>query len=318
MHDMKHLTPHTLASLLTALTASSVAACPTFDGGEQVGALSGSALAEVSGLVASRANTGILWVQNDSGNPARLYAITIAGTLRGTYTLNGATNVDWEDIAIGPGPVTGTDYLYLADTGDNNLARTSVVIYRVAEPVVPTTGPAVTQTLTGVAALPLTYPGSTSRDVETLLCDPINGDLYLLTRDRTDEGITRVFCNPAPHADGVSVVVTQVRTILGIPGFPMKGGDISPDGSIIVLLLHNLATGEPSAPYWTRAEGQTIANALAGAPCDAAHPPLMPQAEALGFDAAGTGFFITSEGVASPIYHLGLQLRPASLGWIAE
>ena len=50
--------------------------------------------------------------------------------------MSGATAVDWEDIAAGPGPVSGVAYLYLADIGDNAKARTSVQVYRVREPLV--------------------------------------------------------------------------------------------------------------------------------------------------------------------------------------
>ena len=33
-----------------------------------------------------------------------------------------------EDIAIGPGPITNLQYLYVGDIGDNNVSRSSVVI----------------------------------------------------------------------------------------------------------------------------------------------------------------------------------------------
>ena len=50
----------------------------------------------------------------------------------GAFTLTGATNVDWEDIAVGPGPAVGTSYLYVADTGNNNNPKRSAVDFRPA------------------------------------------------------------------------------------------------------------------------------------------------------------------------------------------
>ena len=61
-------------------------------------------LNEVSGVVASRVHTPDLWVHNDSGGEPAVYVISPDGKSLGTYTVDGATNVDWEDIAIGPGP----------------------------------------------------------------------------------------------------------------------------------------------------------------------------------------------------------------------
>ena len=93
----------------------------------------------VSGLAASRAHDGVMWAHNDSGGAASVYGIGADGTDLGTWTLTGATNRDWEDMAIGAGPDGPGDFLYLADIGDNLRARTEIVVYRVPEPD-PTTG----------------------------------------------------------------------------------------------------------------------------------------------------------------------------------
>ena len=45
-----------------------------------------------------------------------------------------AVNRDWEDIALGNGPVAGTNYIYLADIGDNSIDSSQYYIYRFAEP----------------------------------------------------------------------------------------------------------------------------------------------------------------------------------------
>ncbi len=59
---------------------------------------------------------------------------TLAVTSLGVFRVTGAQARDWEDISIGPGPQRGKSYLYIGDIGDNNEARSEIVVYRVAEP----------------------------------------------------------------------------------------------------------------------------------------------------------------------------------------
>ena len=70
-------------------------------------------------MVASRAHPGVLYAEMDGNTtgttgPAIVYAMTIAGAALGEYTLAGVTQVDWEDLDIGAGPVAGTSYIYVA------------------------------------------------------------------------------------------------------------------------------------------------------------------------------------------------------------
>ena len=108
------------AGYATLSEMRSSAVCSRFAAStDPVPALQDPLLDEVSGVVASRVHTPDLWVHNDSGGEPAVYAITPDGALLGAYTIDGATNVDWEDIAVGPGPQPGTSYLYVADIGDN-------------------------------------------------------------------------------------------------------------------------------------------------------------------------------------------------------
>ena len=74
---------------------------------------------------------------------------------------------------MGPGPVRGTSYLYIADIGQNSGARDAVTVYRVAEPDTPV---ATTGTLTGAAVISLRYPDQPV-DAESMVVDPRAGDL---------------------------------------------------------------------------------------------------------------------------------------------
>ena len=52
----------------------------------------------------------------------------------GIIELGGVIFNDVEDIAIGPGPEEGVDYLYVSDTGNNDRDRIVMQVYRVREP----------------------------------------------------------------------------------------------------------------------------------------------------------------------------------------
>src|SRR6476660_5572022 len=84
-----------------------------FAAGVATGNIQNTAVTEASGIVASRLNHNVLWTHNDSLNPNQLFAMTTAGVDLGTYTVTGTFNLDWEDIAIGPGPTAGVQYLYI-------------------------------------------------------------------------------------------------------------------------------------------------------------------------------------------------------------
>ena len=68
-----------------------------------------SEIDECSGIVASRRYSDLYWVHNDSGDRARFFGIDSRGELRVQIEVDGAQNVDWEDIAIDDsGPRCGT------------------------------------------------------------------------------------------------------------------------------------------------------------------------------------------------------------------
>lgn len=93
-----------------------------------VGRLQDAAIAESSGIVASRRNPGVFWTHNDSGNAAAVYAVDRAGRLIAAFAVD-ARNIDWEDIAI-----DDAGHLYIGDLGNNGRNRTTVLVHRLAEP----------------------------------------------------------------------------------------------------------------------------------------------------------------------------------------
>jgi hypothetical protein len=129
---------------------------------------------EGSGMVVSLAHPHTVWIVNDSGDPARLFAVdTVDGHTRGVVKLAGAKNVDWEALAISPGP--GEPQLWVGDVGDNDARRPWVTVYRFDEPTT------LSGSVTSWTSYDLVYPDG-AHDAETLLVDPRDDRLYVVTK----------------------------------------------------------------------------------------------------------------------------------------
>jgi hypothetical protein len=288
--------------ILGQLNQIVLAECPKFLNGVQVGTVAHNSLREISGIAASRNNSGVIWAHNDSGGLARLWAFNTRGTHLGTYNLTGATARDWEDIAIGPGPVPDRHYLYVADTGNNGgLTDFTFVIYRVPEPGVCAGREPVDIKLNGVDALPVRYPDSVRHDCETILVDPLNGDIYLFTRDRwgDDKGIMKVYRYPTPHTPGLVYTMQHVADVQLINGEMAVGGDISPDGSLIIIRTKGDAV---RALLWRSEQGTNLWQAFDNPVCVVPQVD-EPQGEAICFEINGCGYYTVSEGTHQPIYY---------------
>ena len=270
---------------------------PQFSSGVQVGAVQSAAINEASGLAASRKNSDVLWVHNDSGDSARVFAMNTTGTHLGIYNLAGSAAVDWEDMCVGPGPTSGQDYLYLGDIGDNGATRTNIVVYRVPEPTVSSTQPPANVNLTGVEKLTLQYEDG-ARDAETLMVDPATGDLYVVSKR---EAQSRVYRAPAAELTTSGTITLHFMTQL--PWGWSTAGDITPQGDEIII------RGYGSASVWSRPRGTDLWAALGGTEHTV---PLMTelQGEAVAYDADGMGYYTVSEGVNQPIYYFARTPAP--------
>ncbi|MEE3326076.1 MAG: PE-PGRS family protein [Myxococcota bacterium] len=270
--------------------------CPQFQGPISLGQANIPGLSEASGLAASRQQAGILWTHNDSGHAPTAFAFESGGALRAAYALSGISNQDWEDMSLGPGPLAGQDYLYLADIGDNAEARNTIRVYRVAEPNVPASASASPIQLNGSVSLEFQYPDG-AHDAETLMVDPANADLYILTKDRSG-GVSGLYRAAYPQSEsGVSTL--ESLGDVSFPGNvlerPATGGDISPAGDAILVRTY------VSAHFWPRTPGESIATTLQGPRCTTTLT-LEPQGEAITFTPDGQNFITLSEGTNQPIY----------------
>jgi hypothetical protein len=277
--------------------------CARFASAGPSGTVEDVSVIEASGLAASRSFPGVWWTHNDSGGTADVHAMTAAGKNLGTYTVEGATATDWEDIAAGPGPDDG-DFLYIGDIGDNGSNRPTVTVYRVAEPATRPNGTGAP--LSGATALELQYPNGPS-DAEALFVDPVSGDLYILTK-AWDGPVSHVLRARAKQLQpGAPILMEEVATFptdtplerteplgTGLPSTLVTAADISPDGRVVLVRTYRRIVA------FERRKKGGLAAAFAAGSCDA--PQVEEgQGEAVAFAANGKSYLTVSEGAAPTI-----------------
>jgi hypothetical protein len=187
-----------MACMLAAGLDSAPASAARQDAGPCVAAAPVKTLAdlrEASGVALSRRTPGLLWSHNDSGQPL-LYAVDAAtGAVRGRVRVAGATVEDWEDVSMATCP--GGSCLYIADIGDNRLARRFVTIYRISEPQPQDAESSRAEVFTAV------YPDG-PHDAEALFVAA--DDLYIVTKDAT----TAIYRLPKPLRAGDKMMLERV------------------------------------------------------------------------------------------------------------
>ena len=285
-----------LLGLLLMLMFQDTETPALFGPGEIRGSVISKTCPEISGIVASRHYPGVLWVHNDSGSGPEVMALDKEGVLRATFTLKNAKARDWEDIAIGPSPAVGVDYLYVADTGNNDAhdgkPHKFVRVYRFTEPAVNLAGESIRADVTEVETLKLTYPDM-AHDVEGLLLDPWDGGLYFFSKRDPRCRVYRL--NNAQTASGEAVL-----EFLGeLPHFMITAADISADGRQILMKDYKAVW------YWRRQTGESLLHALQKPATRLTGYIVEPQGEALTFDPQGKGFYTLSEArkKATPLYY---------------
>jgi hypothetical protein len=188
--------------------------------------------------------------------------------------------------------------LYFADIGNNFRDRGVLTIYEVDEPHV------------GVSptVLPRRHTFSARyedirHDAETLLVNPVTRQLLVVAKEF--HGVSFVYVlQPDGVLHRVAVVnmaALMTRSIAAVAG-PLSGtqitsGDISPDGSRLVLRTYLEAFEWPLS-------GGDYATAFAAPPHKIALPPT-PQGEAIAYTRDGASLLTTTEGSHTPVYRLG-------------
>ena len=273
------------------------ATCANFESDDLDERVQDKALNEISGLGFGRANADTLWVHNDSGDSARLFAIDLEGTRRATLNLSKARADDWEDIALVSAPTDGGGIIYIGDIGDNRSKRTSVTVYRLEEPSLDDVETGADLQTEAYEQFELVYEDG-AHNAEALMVDPRTNQLLVLTK--TEKGTTALYATESA-LDKKTVETLYLQTTVDLTGLNIKGfrmvtaADISADGAWMLVRTYN------DAYIWPRPADGTYAEWLATTPCEL---PVEAerQGEAITFSADGTYYFTISEGVQPEIF----------------
>jgi hypothetical protein len=265
--------------------------------------LENRSIKESSGIAASQRNANNFWTHNDSGSRPFIFAFNRQGKHRGVWRVTGARAVDWEDMAIGPGPKRGVSYLYIGDIGDNDKERGHITVYRVAEPRITPKDSALTvknpRGTEAAAVIRLKYPDG-RYDAEALLIHPLTGHLYIITKVRG--AAARVYKSraPAPKSGvGTLTYVGEFRFPNPFLGF-ITGGAISPDGRRVVIsdylgaceLILPAKRGVAFDEIWKQSPLPVNIGGF---------PGVRRQGEAICYRADGLAILATSEGLPCPL-----------------
>jgi hypothetical protein len=292
-----------LAALATLTGAVPAGAAPA---PQPVFRLHDQRLDELSGIAVGIRSPGVFYAQNDSGDSARFFALDArTGDVRAVYDVPGATNHDWEDLAVAD-DAAGVPSVWLGDIGDNDGVRSSIQLYRVDEPAVPRSGGA-TLTTARPQVWSLRYPDG-AHNAETLLVTP-TGRAYIVTKDLTGESqLYEVPARPSPgHTQTLGLLGNVDFHLTGSPGpfgpigeLTATGGAVSRDGTRVVIRTYS------DAYLWTVPRAG-IAAALQAKPVVRALPE-QHQGEGICFD--GDQLVTDSEGVGSAVYRLPVPAIP--------
>ena len=269
--------------LAAQVLAASVAVGQELEGPRETGRIRVRNLAEVSGLAVSRKNPDVIWVHNDGGRK-QVFAVTTAGRLVTRVRVD-VQLTDVEDIAIGPGPEEGVDYVYIGDIGDNHVGRPDVRLVRFAEPALAENKDEKLEA-TGIEEFRLRYPDG-PHDAEALLVDPLTGDVFIVVKE---DHRTRLYRAAAENLRTDEPAALELAGFLNVED--ISAGDISPAGDLIIL------RDEDRGWIWNRPSGSSVVSAVQRTP-----RPVLVRAggqaqngEAVGFTPDGKSYYTVSEG----------------------
>lgn len=270
-------------TFLLLFSTQSFALCPLL----QTGQVRNPNLIENSGIDFSNVHDDVIWSLNDSRHAPRLYALKSDGTDLGEFSVEGATNTDWEDIEIGQclhNPKI--DCIYAADIGNNKRKRDSLSIYVIEEP-----RELRGQTLRVAQIITFKSP---DKNFESLSLNEKTGEFYLFSKiKRSSTKWTPDLYKLSP-ADKVLTKVTELD-FKKIPGLKVEDAMITASDFDSV-----------SETFLVGTYGKAFEISLHDLVMEKAkviEVPSMKKAEAIAYGPGGS-VFTTSEGLHMPIYRL--------------
>jgi hypothetical protein len=260
---------------------------------------------EESGIVPSPTTPGLLWMHNDSGDSAQLYAVTTAGRVLGALVLPDVVAVDFEDLAAAPCPDALSACLWVADVGDNGASREAVAVYAVQEPAIATALSFGTIDAQRVWHFPFALEGGPG-DVEGVVVLPDASAVILY--EKINDG-ARILRLDAPFLEDTLGLAEQ-RGTFDTPGSGqalrlVTAADLHPTGARLLVRTY--------AALWEVDLSDGLAlHAITQSDFVQIATPTEAQGEAACYDEDGTGVWTVSEQVSvggftlpNALHHMG-------------
>jgi hypothetical protein len=214
--------------------------CPRYGPVRVAGRVRIPGIHEISGVVAGRRGR-VLWAEQDSGNPARVYAIAPDGGRLANIRIVNARNRDWEDIAYANGRV------WIGDIGGR---RNVLQVYWFREPKL-------SRRNIRAHRANLRYANGATHNAEAMFVDPITNRLYVITKERSSWQGFVYRANVGGLSNGAARVLRRIgRVTIG----NVTAADVGPQGFVV----RNLS-GMGQLYRWRG--GRNVVTALRGAPC---------------------------------------------------
>jgi hypothetical protein len=275
-----------------AQTPTPPAASPPYGQARELSKLKDAGINESSGIAASNCHPNAFWTHNDSGDSARLFLLNTEGETVAIATVQGASAIDWEDIASFK---AGKECrILIADTGDNRRNRKNYVLYIIREPevdVISDGGQTPQIPVEPILTLPFSYEDGPN-DCEAVGVDPTDSRVYLVSKELKD---TKVYSMSLPEDGSTKPEVARAIAALKLP--LVTAMDISPDGLRAMILTYE------DAFEFIRTNGETWAQAFAREPRTIRMPP-RKQGESICYGVDGKTLYLTSEGESQPLWEI--------------
>jgi hypothetical protein len=290
-----------------------------FDLATQIGSVEHPDLRELSGLIRSNYHADYLWALNDSGALPQLFALSTTGENLAVFDIEGATNIDWEDLAIAE--LNGERYLVIADIGDNLSQRSHLTLYFVLEPR------SLPKKSRSPHSLPVAFQWNFryeegARDAEAIAFDVQNQHFLILSKRDLPPRLYQLDVESSSQSPFRTAKKVAELTNLPQPEWgdllrhPISAPfssqptamDLSPDGTLLAILTYRHAylyrrtppQHSPQSDNSSFLSWERWAESVKRPPELILYPSLL-QAEALTFDFSGEALYISSEFSHPPL-----------------